>query len=117
MKDQPAVSGGIPVRHNKAWPSWPIVTEKEWESDIEPKMREVYLSRNEGLSGLKATEFSQRYAKYTGTAYATFMPHGTDSISAALAGALHLDGLEEGGEVIVPNYTFVSTARAALDLR
>ena len=115
MKDQPAVSGGIPVRHNKSWPSWPVVTEKEWESDIEPKMREVYLSRNEGLSGLKATEFSQRYAKYTGTAYATFMPHGTDSISAALAGALDLDGLEEGGEVIVPNYTFVATASAALD--
>ena len=39
MKDQPAVSGGIPGRHNKSWPSGPVVTEKEWESDIEPKMR------------------------------------------------------------------------------
>jgi len=55
MKDQPAVSGGIPVRQNKSWPSWPIVTEKEWEADIEPKMRELYLSRNEGISGSKAT--------------------------------------------------------------
>ena len=72
MKDQPAVSGGIPVRHNKSWPSWPIVTEREWESDIEPKMREVYLSRNEGISGSKAMEFSQLYARYTGTAYATW---------------------------------------------
>ena len=117
MKDQPAVSGGIPVRQNKSWPSWPIVTEKEWEADIEPKMREVYLSRNEGISGSKATEFSQLYARYTGTAYATFMPHGTDSISAALAGALDLDGLGEGGEVIVPNYTFVATASAVLDQR
>ncbi len=117
MKDQPAVSGGIPVRQNKSWPSWPIVTEKEWEADIEPKMREVYLSRNEGISGSKATEFSQLYARYTGTAYATFMPHGTDSISAALAGTLDLDGLGEGGEVIVPNYTFVATASAVLDQR
>ena len=117
MKDQPAVSGGIPVRQNKSWPSWPIVTEREWESDIEPKMREVYLSRNEGVSGSKAMEFSQLYARYTGTAYASFMPHGTDSISAALAGALDLDGLGEGGEVIVPNYTFVATASSVLDQR
>ena len=59
--------------------------------------------------------FCEQYAEYTGTQYAIFMPHGTDSISAALAGALDLDGFSEGGEVIVPNYTFVATASAVLE--
>ena len=59
----------------------------------------------------------KKYAQYTGTTYAVFMPHGTDAISAALAGALNLDGFGDGGEVIVPNYTFVATASAVLDGR
>ena len=59
--------------------------------------------------------FSEEYAQYSGTHYAVFMPHGTDSISAALAGALDLDGFSDGGEVIVPNYTFVATASAVLE--
>ena len=42
---------------------------------------------------------------------------GTDSISAALAAALDLDGFSDGGEVIVPNYTFVATASAVLERR
>ena len=56
----------------------------------------------------------EQYAQYSGTNYALFMPHGTDSISAALAGALDLDGFSDGGEVIVPNYTFVATARCSI---
>ena len=45
------------------------------------------------------------------------MPHGTDAISAALAGALDLDGIGEGGEVIIPNYTFIATASAPISVR
>jgi dTDP-4-amino-4,6-dideoxygalactose transaminase len=45
------------------------------------------------------------------------MPHGTDAVSAALIGALDLDGLGDGGEVIMPNYTFIATASAALSVR
>ena len=78
-------------------------------------MREVYLSATEGLGGQKIEELNEKYAEYTGTKYAMFMPHGTDAISAALAGALDLDGFGDGGEVIIPNYTFVATASAALD--
>lgn len=119
MSNKLAISGGTPVRNTQThpWTPWPINTTDEWESKIEPLLREVYLSGNEGLGGNLIPRFCQQYAEYTGTEYAIFMPHGTDSISAALSGALDLDGFSEGGEVIVPNYTFVATASAVLDRR
>jgi dTDP-4-amino-4,6-dideoxygalactose transaminase len=45
------------------------------------------------------------------------LPHGTDSIAAAVSAALDLDGFIDGGEVIIPNYTFIATASAPLSLR
>ncbi|MDE0316069.1 MAG: DegT/DnrJ/EryC1/StrS family aminotransferase [Candidatus Poribacteria bacterium] len=117
MSNQLAISGGTPVRNIKThpWQSWPSNTSDEWESKIEPLLREVYLSGNEGSGGAMIPRFCEQYAQYSGTNYALFMPHGTDSISAALAGALDLDGFSDGGEVIVPNYTFVATASAVLE--
>ena len=119
MSKQLAISGGTPVRtiENEPWHPWPLTTTEEWESKIEPLLREVYLSGNEGSGGTMINRFGEQYAQYTGTNYALFMPHGTDSISAALAGALDLDGFSDGGEVIVPNYTFVATASAVLERR
>ena len=119
MSNQLAISGGTPVRNieNEPWSSWPLTTTEEWESKVEPLLREVYLSANEGSGGTMIERFGEQYAQYTGTNYALFMPHGTDSISAALAGALDLDGFSDGGEVIVPNYTFVATASAVLERR
>lgn len=117
MSNQLAISGGTPVRNIKThpWPSWPIRTSGEWESKIEPLLQDVYMSGNEGSGGAMIPRFCEQYAQYSGTNYALFMPHGTDSISAALAGALDLDGFSDGGEVIVPNYTFVATASAVLE--
>ncbi len=119
MSNQLAVSGGTPVRNTEIdpWSPWPLHTTEEWESKIEPLLREVYMSGNEGSGGTMIERFGGQYAQYTGTNYALFMPHGTDSISAALAGALDLDGFSAGGEVIVPNYTFVATASAVLERR
>jgi len=119
MSNRLAVSGGTPVRNieSNPWPSWPLNTPQEWEAKIEPLLREVYLSGNEGSGGTMIERFGEQYAQYSGTTYALFMPHGTDSISAALAGALDLDGFSDGGEVIVPNYTFVATASAVLERR
>ena len=119
MSNQLAISGGTPVRNIESdpWSSWPLNTPDAWESKIEPLLKEVYLSGNEGSGGTMIERFGEAYAQYTGTNYALFMPHGTDSISAALAGALDLDGFSDGGEVIVPNYTFVATASAVLERR
>lgn len=119
MSNHLAISGGTPVRNieKQPWSAWPLTTPEEWESSVEPLLREVYLSANEGSGGTMIGRFSEAYAAYTGTTYALFMPHGTDSISAALASALDLDGFSDGGEVIVPNYTFVATASAVLERR
>ena len=119
MSNPLAVAGGTPVRNTETdpWSPWPLHTTEEWESKIEPLLRQVYLSGNEGSGGTMIARFGEQYAQYTGTNYALFMPHGTDSISAALAGALDLDGFSDGGEVIVPNYTFVATASAVLERR
>lgn len=119
MSNQLAILGGTPVRNIQThpWSSWPVRTSDEWESKIEPLLRDVYMSGNEGSGGAMIPRFCEQYAHYSGTNYALFMPHGTDSISAALAGALDLDGFSDGGEVIVPNYTFVATASAVLERR
>lgn len=119
MSNQLAISGGTPVRNIQThpWPSWPIRTSDEWKSKIEPLLHDVYMSGSEGSGGVMIPRFCEQYAQYSGTNYALFMPHGTDSISAALAGALDLDGFSDGGEVIVPNYTFVATASAVLERR
>ena len=114
-----AVDGGTPVRDSKEkpWPSWPHNTETEWENEIEPALREVYLGRTEGLPASMSDRFGKAFAAYCGAGYGLMMPHGTDAISASLAGALDLDGLGEGGEIIIPNYTFIATASAALSVR
>ena len=114
-----AVDGGTPVRDTdqKPWTAWPLRTEEEWESVIGPALKEVYLSGTEGLPAPTALEFADRFAKYCGTEYGLMVPHGTDAIMAALAGALDLDGLAEVGDVVMPNYTFIATACAPLFLR
>jgi len=113
-----AIDGGTPVRDRKSkpFPDWPPVSETEWSETIEPRLRDVYLSGSEGLPAPVGQAFEQAFASYCGAGYGVIMPHGTDAISAALAGALDLDGLGEGGDIILPNYTFIATASAPLSL-
>ena len=117
--DRLAINGGIPVRNlqKNPWPSWPQNSEQDWETEIEPALREVYLNKNEGLPATRGESFGQAFAAYCDARYGIIMPHGTDAISAALAGALDLDGLGDGGEIIIPNYTFIATASAPLSVR
>src|SRR6266404_4315998 len=64
-----------------------------------------------------AQEFGQQWATYCGCRYGLLLPHGTDALRIALAALLDHDGLDYGGEVIVPNYSFVASATAPLDRR
>ena len=114
MPEKLAMHGGVPVR-KAPWPSWPKATEEEWENKVGPALKEVFMSQVEGLPGPKAKEFGEKFATYCGAKYGICMPHGTDSIAAALSGALDLDCFGYSGEVIAPNYTFIATASAALD--
>lgn len=116
MGETLAISGGAPAC-TVDWPAWPENSEEEWRTTLEPLLREVFLSRTEGLPGPQASALAEEYAAWCGTRHAVLTPHGTDAIMAGLAGALDLDGLGDGGEVIVPNYTFVATASAALSVR
>ncbi len=119
MNEQLAVAGGTPVRDVKLkpWPEWPVADEAQWRTRVEPALREVFLSHVEGLPGPGAQAFGAKLAGYCGAKFGRMVSHGTDAIAAALAGALDLQAWEEGGEVILPNYTFIATASAPLDRR
>src|SRR5205823_5479845 len=54
---------------------------------------------------------------YCGCRHALLLPHGTDALRLALAAVFDHDGLEYGGEIIVPNLSFIASATAALDRR
>ena len=116
MSGRLALRGGTPVRQ-KPWPAWPQNDPALWETKIEPALRRVYRSGAEGLPGTEAKRFGQAFADYCGASYGVMTPHGTDALMAALTGALDLDGIADSGEAILPNYTFIATASAALDRR
>jgi dTDP-4-amino-4,6-dideoxygalactose transaminase len=119
MSDRLAIDGGVPVRdvQQRPWVKWPVVSEGEWRARVEPALRDVYMSQTEGLPGPRARAFAARFAAYCGARYGRMLVHGTDAIGAALVATLDLDAWGEGGEVILPNYTFIATASAALDRR
>ena len=114
--DRLAVNGGVPVRDQKVqpWPVWPDNTQAEWDREVGPALREVYLDRVEGLPEPRGKDFGRAMAEYCGAQYGVLMPHGTNAIAAVVAGVLDIDGLSDGGEIIIPNYTFIATASAPL---
>jgi len=119
MGEQLAVDGGTPVRDTaqRPWPRWPIASEALWRDRVAPALREVYLSHVEGLPGPRAKAFAERFARYCGAKHGRLLVHGTDAIGSALSAVLDLDAWGDGGEVILPNYTFIATASAPLDRR
>lgn len=114
-----AIEGGTPVRDTQAkpWPLWPAPSEAQWRDKLEPRLREVYFSQVEGTGGQQQQQFARRFADYCRVEHCTLMSHGTDALSAALGAAMDLDGFGDGGEVIVPNYTYIASASAALDMQ
>ncbi len=114
-----AIDGGTPVRdvQRHPWPRWPVVSEQQWAEQVEPAMRAVYLSRTEGLGGTRSQQFARDFARFCQARHCRLLPHGTDAIMAALVATLELENWGPGGEVIVPNYTYIATASAALHQR
>lgn len=114
-----ARDGGNPVRDTwlRPWPTYNFGTKREWEENIAPVMKRLYLSGQEGLPQPLAKEFEKRWAEYCGVRHALLLPHGTDALRIGLAAALDHDGLDYGGEVIVPNLSFIASSTAALDRR
>jgi len=111
--------GGTPVRdvRFRPWASYHADNARHWRKKVGHVMRRIFVSGREGLPQTLANELAVKWAEYCGVRHALILPHGTDALRIALAATLDHDGLDYGGEVIVPNFSFIASANAALDRR
>jgi len=103
---QLALFGGQPVRR-KPFTSWPICGDAE-EQRLLRTLRSGQWGR---LSGSEVAEFEKRFADAHGCKHGIAVVNGTVSLRIALLAA----GLGAEEEVIVPPYTFISTASAVIE--
>jgi dTDP-4-amino-4,6-dideoxygalactose transaminase len=103
-----ALLGGEPVRR-APFPDWPFYGEEE-ERSVLATLRTQKLCCAAG--GQTVHRFEEAFAAWCGAPGAVATTTGTSALHAAFAAA----GLGPGDEVIVPAYTFISTASAALML-
>src|SRR5687768_7332748 len=114
-----AKEGGLPVRDTRyrPWPVYPSSSMLEWTTKIAPKFLQIFLTGVEGLPQPLATRFADEWARYCGARHSLLLPHGTDALRVAIASAIDHDGMEYGGEIIVPNLSFIASATTVLDRR
>src|SRR5881392_4425826 len=106
MSHKLALLGGTPVR-TRPFTSWPIFGKAE-----EKRLLRTLRSGNWGrLDGREVAEFEERFAAMHGCKHAIGVVNGTVSLRIALIAA----GLRGGEEVIIPPYTFFSTASAVVE--
>src|SRR5688572_12235477 len=106
MSNKLALFGGKPVR-TRPFPSWPIFGKQE-----EKRLLRTLRSGKWGkLNGAEVAEFEQRFADMHGCKYGIAVVNGTVSLRIGLMAA----GLRAEDEVIVPPYTFFSTASAVIE--
>ena len=100
-----ALHGGTPAVTTTA-PAWPVHDQSEADA-----LMEVLRSGRWGsTSGDVVRTFEQEFSAHQQTEYGFALSNGT----LALAAALRAGGVGIGDEVIVPPYTFIATAAAAL---
>ncbi|MGD9657296.1 MAG: DegT/DnrJ/EryC1/StrS family aminotransferase [Methylocystis sp.] len=114
-----ALHGGVPVRDTRLRPYADARAGRsaDWRLAVAPAFRRIFLSGVEGLPGPLAREFEREWAAYCGCRHALLLPHGSDALRIALAAIFDHDGLDYGGEVIVPNLSFIASATSCLDRR
>ena len=112
-----AKEGGLPVRDQRfrPWPTYPSSSMLDWTTKIAPKFLQIFLTGVEGLPQPMANRFADEWARYCGASYSLLLPHGTDALRVAIASAIDHDGIEYGGEIIVPNLSFIASATTVLD--
>jgi perosamine synthetase len=109
-----ALLGGKPVR-SRPFPAHPVIGEEEKRAVLEVlesgRLSTFIAAPGEYFQGGKTIkEFERRFAEYHGVEHAVAFNSATAALHAAVVGA----GVEAGEEVIVPPYTFTSTATCAL---
>ena len=112
-----AKEGGLPVRDTRyrPWPVYPSSSLMEWTTKVAPQFLRIFLTGVEGLPQPLANRCAEEWARYCGANYGLLVPHGTDALRLAIASATDHDGIEYGGEIIVPNLSFIASATTALD--
>lgn len=112
-----AKEGGLPVRDTRLrpWPVYPSSSMLDWTTKIAPKFLQIFLTGIEGLPQPLANRFADEWARYCGARHSLLLPHGTDALRVAIAAATDHDGIEYGGEIIVPNLSFIASATTVLD--
>ena len=99
-------SVAVPCPHPPV-PAWPIFGQPE-----EERLLRALRSGNWGrLDGHEVEEFEQRFAAMHGCSHGIAVVNGTVSLRIALLAA----GIRSEDEVIVPPYTFISTASAVVE--
>jgi len=101
-----ALFGGKSVR-TRPFTRWPIFGKTE-EGRLLKTLRSGAWGR---LQGKEVAEFEQRFAEMHGCKHGIAVVNGTVSLRISLLAA----GIEADDEVIVPPYTFVSTATAVIE--
>jgi dTDP-4-amino-4,6-dideoxygalactose transaminase len=106
MSQNLALLGGAPIRQ-RPFTTWPIFGERD-EARVLAALRSGHWGR---LDGNEVNEFEARFATMHGCQHGIAMVNGTVSLRLALIAA----GLEAESEVIIPPYTFFSTASAVIE--
>jgi dTDP-4-amino-4,6-dideoxygalactose transaminase len=101
-----ALLGGRPVR-TRAFPAWPVFGKAE-EARLVRTLRSGQWGR---LQGDEVRRFESRFAGMHGCRHGIAVSNGTVSLRLALIAA----GVPAEAEVIVPPYTFFSTASAVVE--
>jgi dTDP-4-amino-4,6-dideoxygalactose transaminase len=101
-----ALFGGSPIR-TRPFPSWPVFDKTE-EDRLLCALRSGEWGR---LDGHQVEGFERRFAAMHGCRHGVAVVNGTVSLRIALLAA----GIEADDEVIVPPYTFLSTASAVVE--
>jgi dTDP-4-amino-4,6-dideoxygalactose transaminase len=106
--DKLAVLGGDPVC-SVEWPAWPV-----WDEKDEASVLEALRSGGWGIrpGPNPVSEFACRFAGAHKARYALCCCNGTIALMIALRAA----GVLPGDEVIIPAYTFMATATAAIGI-
>jgi dTDP-4-amino-4,6-dideoxygalactose transaminase len=97
-----AINGGNPVR-TKPFTQWPQGGKAEMD-----QLEKVLKAGQWGTLGNEALAFAEKFAQYNGVNYGISVNNGTISLELILRGL----NIGYGDEVIVPSYTFISTASA-----
>ena len=119
LRGRLAIDGGTPVRdiRFRPWANYHSGNILQWFTTVGPTFRKIVVSGIEGLPQSLQKKFAAQWAEYCGCRHALLLPHGTDALRIALAAVFDHDGLDYGGEVIVPNLSFIASATAPLDRR